>query len=221
MNLLRQITLRNGIIAGAFVIVGAVAAAGWMRKTTPSANVPYSYNTGSQPQPSTAPPANNPTDNPTNNPTSNPTNNPPSYSEQRDSYGRPIVTTANTSNPCMDPNSSGYQSTVYTPVDQDQYYAAHYIHGVNRPIVVRSETMRRDYVVPDSGQRVYVEGSADRIVERGRHHRSTKKSVAIIAGSAAGGAAIGALAGGGKGAGIGALVGGAGGFIYDRLTHNR
>jgi hypothetical protein len=43
----------------------------------------------------------------------------------------------------------------------------------------------------------------------------------VVAGSAGAGAAVGALAGGGKGAGIGALAGGAGGFIYDRLTHNR
>lgn len=54
-----------------------------------------------------------------------------------------------------------------------------------------------------------------------RHHRSTAKSVAIVAGSAGTGAAIGAIAGGGKGAGIGALAGGAAGLAYDRLTANK
>lgn len=54
-----------------------------------------------------------------------------------------------------------------------------------------------------------------------RHHRSTAKSVAIVAGSAGTGAAIGAIAGGGKGAGIGALAGGAAGLVYDRLTANK
>jgi hypothetical protein len=54
-----------------------------------------------------------------------------------------------------------------------------------------------------------------------RRGRSTGKSVAIVAGSAGVGAAIGALAGGGKGAAIGALAGGGSGFAYDRLTHNR
>jgi hypothetical protein len=48
--------------------------------------------------------------------------------------------------------------------------------------------------------------------------RSTSKSVAIVAGSAGTGAAIGAIAKGGKGAAIGAIAGGVAGLIYDRLT---
>ncbi|HYM12354.1 MAG TPA: hypothetical protein VEU62_16580 [Bryobacterales bacterium] len=53
-----------------------------------------------------------------------------------------------------------------------------------------------------------------------RRRRPTSHSVAIVAGSAGTGAAIGALAGGGRGAAVGALSGGAAGFIYDRLTHD-
>ena len=44
-------------------------------------------------------------------------------------------------------------------------------------------------------------------------HRKTVKRVGI---GAAGGAAVGALAGGGKGAGIGALAGAGAGYLYDR-----
>ena len=51
--------------------------------------------------------------------------------------------------------------------------------------------------------------------------RSKKASAAIIGGGAAAGAAVGAMAGGGKGAAIGAIAGGAGGYIYDRETSRR
>ena len=50
-------------------------------------------------------------------------------------------------------------------------------------------------------------------VYRGHHHvRKTVKRVGV---GAAGGAAIGALAGGGTGAAIGAIAGGGAGAIYD------
>ena len=51
--------------------------------------------------------------------------------------------------------------------------------------------------------------------------RSTRKSAAIVGGSALGGAAIGALAGGGKGAAIGAAAGAGAGYVYDRKTHKK
>ena len=78
----------------------------------------------------------------------------------------------------------------------------------------RAPSVRRARNVYDDRREVY----DDRPVQQ---TRSTGKSVAIIGGSAAAGAAIGGLAGGGKGAAIGAVTGGAVGLVYDRMTRNK
>jgi hypothetical protein len=100
--------------------------------------------------------------------------------------------------------------------DRQTYYATddRYYVGSRRPVRVVHQYQYAAAPAP------VVERERQYYTDRRGHRRSTGKSVAIVAGSAAGGAAIGALAGGGKGAGIGALAGGGAGFIYDRLTHN-
>lgn len=80
---------------------------------------------------------------------------------------------------------------------------------------------------PSSGRVVLPSDVRDNSIEAGTEtpapvaagrHRSTERSVEIIAGSAGTGAAIGAIAKGGKGAAIGAIAGGVAGLIYDRMT---
>ena len=203
--------IRNGLIAAAFVALAIIAAVGWTRKTQTNPATPAATNYAqpayaSQPASATQPAYEQPA-----SPAS-----PASYDAYGQpvsgspAYGAPAANATLASNPCVDSygNPVGYQQGVYAP--GNGYVSDRYVESIHRPVVVR----RADYVERYRGGYSY----ADREVVH--HRRSTGKSVAIVAGSAAGGAAIGALAGGGKGAGIGALVGGAGGFIYDRLTHN-
>jgi hypothetical protein len=84
------------------------------------------------------------------------------------------------------------------------------------PVVLQDRTVSRDQFVRSNP--IIVEQRAE---PQHPKKRSWEKEALIIGGSAAGGAGIGALAGGKKGAAIGAASGGVAGLIYDLTTRNR
>lgn len=157
------------------------------------------------------------------------------WSRRNTTDAAPVTTFATTSQPGYVAQPGGYvpQPNTGAPPPPAYYGSSSvsssdgYYSSTRRPVYVRSN----EYVAPQvvgqpsyDSQVVYNDRPAVRreVYETRRVHRgrSKGKSVAIVAGSAGAGAAIGALAGGGKGAAIGALTGGGAGFVYDRMTHN-
>jgi hypothetical protein len=88
--------------------------------------------------------------------------------------------------------------------------------AVQERVVYRDRVVERP--VTRTARRTVSYAPARTEVKQGR---SWKKSALIIGGSAAGGAGVGALLGGGSGAKKGALVGGVGGLVYDLATRNK
>jgi hypothetical protein len=182
---------KQAIPIAGFALLGILAVAGWTRNTAP-ANASNNFATPAY--------AANQLPAVSAQPTGFDSNGRAVYSQY---YPQPAAyapgvgqyVNANCTEPL--PVQSAAYAPIYTAPDQTRY------RTYSRPRVVRTYVQQdRDYVVR-------------------RNKRSTGKSVAIVAGSAGAGAAIGALAGGGKGAAIGGLAGGAAGFVYDRLTHNK
>ena len=161
--------LKTGLLAGACVILAVVAAVGWTHgRTTQVVNQP-AYGQAGYVQPATSQPGDYTTANPAYPSSAPPNPNPDS------SYVSPQP-------PSPYGSGAAYQGGVY-------YADAQYEPYIHRPVVVRPA----EEPPPPAYAAAYNDNDGRPGEYRETHHRrSTRKSVAIVAGSAGVGAAVGA-----------------------------
>ncbi|HSB11738.1 MAG TPA: hypothetical protein VLM38_19775 [Blastocatellia bacterium] len=112
--------------------------------------------------------------------------------------------------------SSTDQATGSGRSGYEEGYRAGYRDGHQDCSITSRSSVRRTYY---RAPRTRVAGA--RYYNESRRGHSTRNMILTIAGPAAVGAGIGAIAKGGKGAGVGALLGGGGGALYYLLKHRR
>jgi hypothetical protein len=112
--------------------------------------------------------------------------------------------------------ADGRKAQLFIPAKASKEPHAVYLRDNDglHPVTVRSNATREEIARSPA----IVERQAEATHS---NKRSWEKEALIIGGSAGGGAAIGAIAGGKKGAGIGAAAGGVGGLIYDLITRDK
>jgi hypothetical protein len=187
---------RSLVIIGAFVAVCGLGIAGWVRKND------------------------HPVEGTLLNPAANPSSMYAAGGQPNSQYGAPSQV------PDAQYGGSQPSYAVSAPVPQPVYSTDGYYPSRVRPVYVRQDeivqpVVQQPVIQQSAPRRVYQEQEYYTDTRGRRRGRSKTHSVEIVAGTAAAGAVIGALAGGGKGAAIGAVSGGGAGFVYDRLTHNK
>lgn len=128
---------------------------------------------------------------------------------------QPISASGEQPNSTYESSSNANESATSRSGYEDGYRAG-YRDGHQDCSVVGRSTVRRSYY---RAPRTRVAGA--RYYNETRRGHSTRNMILTIAGPAAVGAGIGAIAKGGKGAGIGALLGGGGGALYYLFKHRR